>query len=46
MGEKTAEILIGELINKTPIQEVKLPVELIVRESTATINKHICINNR
>ena len=41
MGAKAAEILIGEVMNKTSIQEVRLPVELIVRESTASINNSV-----
>jgi LacI family transcriptional regulator len=35
MGKTAAEILFSEIKHKTPIREVKLPVELITRQSTA-----------
>ena len=39
MGNKAAEVLINEITRKVPVQEVKLPVELVVRKSTAAVNK-------
>jgi DNA-binding LacI/PurR family transcriptional regulator len=38
MGRNATEILIDKVTRDGPIREVKLPVELIVRESTAPIN--------
>ncbi len=38
MGKTATKILIDEVIKKTPIREVKLAVELIVRKSTAPVN--------
>jgi LacI family transcriptional regulator, galactose operon repressor len=38
MGKKAAKLLINEINHKVSIQEIKLPVELIVRESTTVIN--------
>jgi LacI family transcriptional regulator len=35
MGKTAAEILISGIKQKTPIREVKLPVELVTRQSTA-----------
>ena len=35
MGKTAAEILFSEIKHKTPIREVKLPVELVMRQSTA-----------
>jgi LacI family transcriptional regulator len=37
MGKKAAEVLINEVANNGSIQEVKLPVELIIRDSTAPV---------
>ena len=38
MGEKAAQILISEVTQATQVQEVRLPVELIVRKSTAVVS--------
>ena len=38
MGKEAAKILLEEVTQKTPIREVKLAVELIIRKSTAPIN--------
>jgi LacI family transcriptional regulator, galactose operon repressor len=39
MGKKAAEILISEMKNKSSKKEVKLPVEMIVRNSTAALKQ-------
>ena len=39
MGKTAAEILFSEIKHKTPIREVKLPVKLITRQSTAGVGK-------
>ncbi|MCF6176603.1 MAG: LacI family transcriptional regulator [Victivallaceae bacterium] len=44
MGMEAAEILISEVTDKTQIQEIRLPVELIVRESTAIINNSVFVS--
>jgi len=37
MGQKVSEILLSEIKEKSPAKEIKLPVELIIRDSTTTI---------
>jgi DNA-binding LacI/PurR family transcriptional regulator len=41
MGKKAAGVLVEEVIEKTANQNIKLPVELIIRESTAVV-----VNNK
>jgi LacI family transcriptional regulator, galactose operon repressor len=45
MGKKAAEILINEVTDQTQIQEIRLPVELIVRESTTGVNNSVIISS-
>ncbi len=42
MGKKAAEVLINEVKHQVPIQEIRLPVKLIIRESTAPIATADC----
>ena len=37
MGQKASEILLSEIKKKSPIKEIKLPVELIIRNSVQVI---------
>lgn len=46
MGKTAAEILFSEIKDKTPIREVKLPVELIKRQSTAAVGKRRPVDRR